>query len=256
MAVHMAVKCTFILWCHLKWHIFGWCVCASESIRCSCVFVPWYLSSVFRGVHIIFPSCTILNAARFCQHRLKSAKQAKAEAVGGAQEGEKDGGGEGVKEEAGEFTQVSRCVEKVRMSWYLGYIHEGRAGRKRAGMGSLDQGRGRRKPQRGGCPQCLASKRWNPSLQRWYTGISLSANPSANRVLNLTLMRMWNPNSKPQKYDPSHGADEKNVQHLECFVVGPKKSFQDSNLPRGPGLPCRCCERRTRPILSRLQKKA
>ena len=146
--------------------------------------------------------------------------------------------------------------KKVRMSWYLGYIHEGRAGRKRAGMGSLDQGRGRRKPQRGGCPQCLASKRWNLSLQRWYTGISLSANPSANRVLNLTLMRMWNPNSKPQKYDPSHGADEKNVQHLECFVVGPKKSFQDSNLPRGPGLPCRCCERRTRPILSRLQKKA
>ena len=88
------------------------CATASESIRCSCVFVPWYLSSVFRGVHIIFPSCTILNAARFCQHRLKSAKQAKAEAVGGAQEGEKDGGGEGVKEEAGEFTQVSHCVEK------------------------------------------------------------------------------------------------------------------------------------------------
>ena len=31
----------------------------------------------------------------------------------------------------------------------------------------------------------------------------------------------------------------------ECFVVCPKKSFQDSNLPRGPGLPSRCCERRT-----------
>ena len=36
-------------------------------------------------------------------------------------------------------------------------------------------------------------------------------------------------------------------------MFGPKKSFQDSNLPRGPGLPS-CSERRTRPVLSQLQK--
>ena len=138
----MAVKCDIILWCHLNWHIFGWCVCTSESIRCSWVFLAWYFSSVFHGVHIIFPSCTILNAARFCQHRLKSAKQAKAEAVGGAQEGEKDGGGEGAKEEAGEFTQVSHCVEKSKNELISGLYprresrsKEGRDGKSRSGEG-------------------------------------------------------------------------------------------------------------------------
>ena len=70
MAVHMAVKCTFILLCHLKWHIFGWCVCASESIRCSWVFLAWYFSSVFHGVHMYYLSflydfecCTLLSTS-------------------------------------------------------------------------------------------------------------------------------------------------------------------------------------------------
>ena len=88
----------------------------SQSDVHECSLLGIFRACFMEFICIIFPSCTILNAARFCEHRLKSAKQAKAEAVGGAQEGEKDGGGEGVKEEAGEFTQVSHCVEKVRMS--------------------------------------------------------------------------------------------------------------------------------------------
>ena len=50
-----------------------------------------------------------------CEKPNHHLKQAKAEAVGGAEEGEKEGGGEGVKEKAREFTQVrKKGLEKKR----------------------------------------------------------------------------------------------------------------------------------------------